>query len=72
MQKLCWAGLALAAILPLAAFAAESPLPKADRDPMAPTLEQKILIRDGVAPHDRGDFDGAIAKYQAGARRQSR
>jgi tetratricopeptide (TPR) repeat protein len=64
MHKGLTGRLALVALLPLAVFAAENPLPKADRDPTPPTLEQKILVRDGVALHDQGDFDGAIAKYR--------
>jgi len=64
MHKGLTGRLALVALLPLAVFAADNPLPKADRDPTPPTLEQKILVRDGIALHDQGDYDGAIAKYK--------
>jgi len=39
-------------------------LPKADRVPDAPTAEQVALVRDGVALHDRRNYEGAIAKYK--------
>lgn len=32
--------------------------------PTPPTEKQQALIRQGVALHDRGDYDGAISKYQ--------
>jgi tetratricopeptide (TPR) repeat protein len=28
------------------------------------TEKEKLLIKEGVALHDRGDYDGAIAKYE--------
>src|SRR5687768_10719859 len=32
----------------------------------APSTEQQTLaVREGIALHDRGDFDGAIRKYEA-------
>ena len=34
-------------------------------DPTPATPEQQQLIREGVALHDRGDYDGAISRYQA-------
>ena len=34
-------------------------------DPIPATPEQQQLIREGVALHDRGDYDGAISRYQA-------
>jgi tetratricopeptide (TPR) repeat protein len=52
------------ALLPLAALSAQSPLPQVDRTPNSPTQEQQRLIREGVALHDQGDFDGAIARYR--------
>jgi tetratricopeptide (TPR) repeat protein len=39
-------------------------LPKADRVPGAPTAEQVALVRDGVALHDRREYQAAIAKYK--------
>lgn len=32
--------------------------------PIAATESQAVLIKEGVALHDRGDYDGAIAKYE--------
>jgi tetratricopeptide (TPR) repeat protein len=55
---------ALLALIPLAVFAADNLLPKADRSPHAPTPEQRQMIQEGVALHDRGDYDAAIAKYK--------
>ena len=45
------------------AFAAAK-LPKPDRIPAEPTAEQIAVIREGVALHDLGNYDGAIAKYK--------
>ena len=39
-------------------------LPKPDRIPAVSTTAQKALIKQGMALHDAGDFDGAIAKYE--------
>jgi len=57
-----------ARILVIALFAVASAsaekLPKPDRVPSESTAEQKSIIAAGIALHDAGDFDGAIAKYQ--------
>src|SRR5262245_40006936 len=39
-------------------------LPKPDRIPVVPSPAQKALISQGIALHDAGNFDGAIAKYE--------
>jgi tetratricopeptide (TPR) repeat protein len=39
-------------------------LPKPDRIPAPPTPEQATLIREGVALHDSGNYEGAITKYK--------
>ena len=39
-------------------------LPKPDRIPAVSTPAQKALIKEGIALHDAGDFDGAIVKYE--------
>jgi tetratricopeptide (TPR) repeat protein len=39
-------------------------LPKPDRIPAVSTQAQKALIAQGIALHDAGNFDGAIAKYE--------
>jgi len=50
-------------LAPVTLFAAEKP-PKPDRIPSPATTAQQALIRQGVAPHDAGDFEGAIARYE--------
>ena len=32
--------------------------------PKAPTAQQQAVIQEGIALHDKKDFDGAIAKYK--------
>jgi tetratricopeptide (TPR) repeat protein len=39
-------------------------LPRPDRTPAVATPAQMALIKEGIALHDAGNFDGAIAKYQ--------
>jgi tetratricopeptide (TPR) repeat protein len=39
-------------------------LPKADRIPTPPTSEEAAVIREGVTLHDKGDYEGAMAKYR--------
>jgi len=39
-------------------------LPKPDRIAAPPTLEQKGVIREGIALHDRQQYREAVAKYQ--------
>jgi hypothetical protein len=48
-------------LAPVTLFAAEK-LPKPDRIPSPATTAQQALIRQGVALHDAGDFEGAIAR----------
>ena len=43
---------------------ASGKLPKPDRVPEAPSSEQAALVREGLALHDRRNFEGAIAKYK--------
>lgn len=45
---------------PVAALAQGAPT----RVPAATTTEQEALLRAGIDLHDKGEFDGAIAKYQ--------
>jgi hypothetical protein len=33
-------------------------------EPTPSTESQKQLIKEGVALHDRGDYDGAISRYE--------
>lgn len=54
-------GLLLAIVLAGAARSADYPKPH--RDPVPPTDAQRQLIREGIALHDQGQHDGAIAKY---------
>ena len=53
----------LMTLAPATLLAAEK-LPKADRIPAATTPAQSALIKEGIALHDAGNFDGAIAKYE--------
>lgn len=55
--------IAVVALLPTTVLAGEK-LRKADRIPAALTAEQKALITEGIALHDAGQYDGAIAKYK--------
>jgi len=50
-------------LIPISLLAAEK-LPKPDLMPAAPTPAQASVIREGIALHDAGNFDGAIAKYE--------
>lgn len=52
--------LALFASIPVAAQQIDEP----KLTPSPATEMQKMLIREGVALHDRGDYDGARAKYE--------
>jgi hypothetical protein len=45
MRKALTGGMAL---LAAAAFAANGPLPKVDRDPIEPTAEEQMLVRQGI------------------------
>ena len=47
------------------AHAAARQLPEPKLTPAPTTDAQTSAIREGVALHDRGDFDGAIRKYEA-------
>lgn len=49
----------------LCAHAAARQLPEPKLAPAPSTERQDAAIREGVALHDRGDFDGAIRKYEA-------
>jgi len=49
----------------LCAQAAARQLPDPKLAPAPSTEQQDAAIREGVALHDRGDFDGAIRKYEA-------
>lgn len=44
--------------------AAAEKLPKADRIPLSPTEQHRVLISEGVRLHDAGQYDEAILKYQ--------
>jgi tetratricopeptide (TPR) repeat protein len=44
--------------------AARQKLPDPKLAPSPPTDKQLSLIREGVSLHDKGDFDGAIRKYE--------
>lgn len=62
MKTLAAAALALLfALCPTAAARQKLPDPKLAPSPS--TDRQRALIREGVSLHDRGDFDGAIRKY---------
>jgi tetratricopeptide (TPR) repeat protein len=54
---------ALFALLCAAAAARQLPDPKLEAAPS--TERQTAAVREGIALHDRGDFDGAIRKYEA-------
>src|SRR5260370_1820909 len=54
----------LAALLLLAPARSAEKLPDPKRDASPPSDAQRILIKEGVALHDAGDYDGAIAKYK--------
>ena len=53
----------LVALAPATLQAAEK-LPKPDRIPVVSSPAQTALIKEGIALHDAGNFDGAIAKYE--------
>lgn len=46
-----------------ATSAAQKPGPP-KLEPTPSTDSQKQLIREGVALHDKGDYDGAISRYE--------
>ena len=46
------------------ASSAAEKLPKADRIAAEPTPEQVALVKEGVALHDEGKYEAAIAKYK--------
>src|SRR2546427_6308875 len=48
-------------LLAFSASAQELKLPKLD--PIPSTERQSQLIKEGVALHDRGDYDGAVSRY---------
>jgi tetratricopeptide (TPR) repeat protein len=54
---------AAALLLLIPAQSAEK-LPEPKRETSPPSDAQRILIKEGVALHDAGDYDGAIAKYK--------
>ena len=47
------------------AGAAARQLPEPKLTPQPPTEGQRAAVREGVALHDRGDYDGAIRRYEA-------
>jgi len=51
------------ALAPAPLLAAEK-LPRPDRIPAVSTPAQRTLISQGIALHNSGNFDGAIAKYE--------
>ena len=54
----------LAALLLLIPAKSAEKLPEPKREAWPPSDAQRILIKEGVALHDAGDYDGAIAKYK--------
>ena len=60
MMKIIALALAIAGQLVMAA----DRLPKADRIPDPPMQDQISSIRQGVALHEQGDYEGAIATYK--------
>src|SRR3954462_3488522 len=59
LKTLGLVALLLCAAAPVSAQGAPS------RAPSETTPEQDAIIRAGIELHDKGDYDGAIAKYQA-------
>ncbi len=62
MRHLYFVCLAALLLLIPARSAEKLPEPKRQASPLSDA--QKILIKEGVALHDAGDYDGAIAKYK--------
>ena len=62
MRHLYFVCLAALPLLIPAQSAEKLPEPKRQASP--PSDAQRILIKEGVALHDAGDYDGAIAKYK--------
>jgi tetratricopeptide (TPR) repeat protein len=54
----------LFALCSATAAAARQKLPEPKSTPVPSTDRQTSIIREGVSLHDRGDFDGAIRKYE--------
>ena len=66
MTKKVVAAILLALVCVISALAQQLDAPKLTP---APTSDnQRRLIKEGIALHDRGDFDGAIAKYEEALR----
>ena len=55
--------LGIVALLTVTSAAQKPGPPKLE--PAPPTDSQKQLIREGIALHDKGDYDGAISRYEA-------
>jgi Flp pilus assembly protein TadD len=62
MQKTLICSLSLILILVTTAAAQDIGPPKLT--PVPSTEKEKSIIKEGIALHDRGDYDGAIAKYE--------
>jgi len=62
--KFCLLALGVLLLLLSPALLSAETLPKANRIPTPPTPPQGSLIRQGVALHDAGDYEGAIARYE--------
>jgi tetratricopeptide (TPR) repeat protein len=52
-------------VLLIAASVQGQKLSEPKLDPVPSTLTQDQLIKEGVVLHDRGDYDGAISRYEA-------
>lgn len=63
-KSMCVAIVLVFMVLAPANVRAAEKLPKPDRIPAVSTPAQKALIKEGIALHDAGDFDGAIVKYE--------
>lgn len=63
MKKRVVIVLGIVALLAITSAAQKPGPPKLE--PATPTDSQKQLIREGIALHDKGDYDGAISRYQA-------
>ncbi|MGH9941140.1 MAG: tetratricopeptide repeat protein [Pyrinomonadaceae bacterium] len=62
MPPRLFASVCLALLLSVSALGQKLPQPKLT--PVAPTDAQLALLRQGVALHERQDYDGAIGKYE--------
>ena len=62
MGKYSVFAISLFLLIPSGALYAEK-LPKAGKTPTPPSDAQEMLIREGIALHDAGNYNAAIAKY---------